>query len=958
MVLHVSSFAANNNYMFRISYNSVFHYITIITILLFASLNAIGQGVVQGVVKDKKSGETIVGANVRLKGTMLGAATNLDGTFTIANVPAGVYEIVCSFISYKTIEIPGVKVETGQTASFTFELEQHVSSLLGFTISAKRTLHTEASIIGTLKSSNLVLSGISSEQISRSQDGDAAQVVKRVPGVTIVGNRFIMIRGLSERYNAVLLDGTYAPSMEADVRSFSFDVVPSGMIDRILIYKSPSPELPGDFAGGVVKIFTKGIPEKNSTQISYSTTYRQATSFRDFDSPNKGALYFTGFNDGYQNLPSDFPTDIRDIDNDPAKVDYYGQALRNNWVAETRKAIPDQSVSASISRRFMVKGRQAGSITSVSYSNSRRNEEVRRRDYNAYDIEKGVQSVIYDFNDHNYKQNIRLGILSNWSLEINNKHSIDFKNLFNQISSAEYVHRSGPMYEFNYNANNHSFYQIFRGIYSGQLTGLHKFNQNSTSDWVVGYGYSYRDEPDYRRYRSDLDTVTGESTLYVPFGTAQAYFLGRFFSEMRENNLTAAYNHKQVFKLKNSTIRPAVTAGLYFEMRARSFRARNIGYVRSSIIGFDGNLLDASIDELFQKENINQTAGIRIDEQSNPSDSYEASNRLAAGYTNLMIPVSKKIALNGGARLEYNYQTLNSRTLTDDAVDVAIPELSLLPSANITYNFTKKALVRFAYGKTVNKPEFRELAPFGFYDFNFNLVRKGSDSIRMSTAHSFDLRWEFYPTPRELITVGVFFKRFNDPIENSFVPGGGSGGIKTFTFANAEAANNWGIEAEMRHSLDGYTSSRHINNLSIVFNAALIRSKVELGAASLGQGVESRAMFGQSPYIVNAGLYYNDPKSDIQVNLLYNVIGKRIYIIGYDEYPDIYEMPRHLLDLTITKIFRKTWEVKLGFGDLINQEYVLMQDANRDGVFDQETDQVMQIYTSGRTISLGLTYKF
>ncbi len=934
---------------------------TIILILIspFFIIPVSGQGTLKGIVRDKKNNETIVGANVRLKAaTLLGAATNLDGSYSIGNIPAGTYDVICSFISYKTIEVTGVKIESGAIATLDFQLELMVSSLTGFTVTARRTTDTEASIIGTLKSSNLIITGISAEQITRSQDGDAAQVVKRVPGVNIVGNRFIMIRGLSERYNAVMLHDVYAPSMESDVRSFSFDVVPSGMIDRIMIFKSPSPELPGDFAGGVVKIYTKGIPDKNTTQVGYSTTFRMGTTLQDFSSPERGSLYFTGFNYGYEDLPSDFPSDIRDIDTDPELIDQLGRALRNNWIAKTSKAIPDQGFSVNISRRFLIKGRQAGSINAINYSHSFRNEEVTRRDYNAYDTATQVKSVIYDFNDDNYKQTIRLGVLSNWSLEINPRNTIDFKNLFNQYSQTEHVQRTGPHYDFNYNANNPSFYQVYRGIYSGQLTGNHKLSDNASSNWVVGYGFSYREEPDYRRYRSDLDTVTGHSTLYVPFGTAQAYFLGRFYSDMQEHNMTAAFNHTQKFDLKKLNLKPTLTAGLYLEYRSRFFIARNIGYVRSSILTFDPGLLDVSIDSLFHPDNIKQTTGIRIDEQSNPSDSYDASNRLMAGYANLMIPLGKKLILNGGARIEDNMQKLNSYTLTNDPVNVAQPELNLLPSANITYNVTKRAVFRLAYGKTLNKPEFRELAPFGFYDFNYNLVRKGSDSIKMSTAHNFDFRYEFYPTLKEIITIGVFYKRFINPIENSFVPGGGSGGIKTFTFANAEAASNWGVEAEVKHSLKGYTNNRQIDNISLVFNGALIDSKVDLGEAALGQGVETRAMYGQSPYIVNAGLYYQDVHTAITVSLMYNVIGRRIFIIGYDEYPDIYELPRDLLDLTFTKVWRKTWEFKVGVGDILNQANVLIQDANRDGKFDTEADQVMQQYKPGTTFSLGVSYKW
>jgi len=329
-----------------------------------------------------------------------------------------------------------------------------------------------------------------------------------------------------------------------------------------------------------------------------------------------------------------------------------------------------------------------------------------------------------------------------------------------------------------------------------------------------------------------------------------------------------------------------------------------------------------------------------------------------ASYISLSLPVTKKLQMNGGVRAENNTQHLYSNTIGNDPINVEIDKTHLLPSVNISYNFTEKMLLRIAYGKTINKPEFRELAPFGFYDFNYNLVRKGSDSIQMANIDNFDLRWELYPSLSEIITLGVFYKRFTNPIENSFIPGGGSGGIKTFTFANADNAVSRGFEAEIRQSLNIFSDKPLIANTSILFNASFINSKVELGSASLGQGISHRAMYGQSPYILNTGIFYNDNVKNLNITLLYNVIGKRIYIVGFDDYPDIYEMPRNLLDISITKTFANNIELKIGIGNILDEDAVLLQDANQDGVFDKNKDQIIQRYKSGRTISVGLSYKF
>jgi outer membrane receptor protein involved in Fe transport len=380
--------------------------------------------------------------------------------------------------------------------------------------------------------------------------------------------------------------------------------------------------------------------------------------------------------------------------------------------------------------------------------------------------------------------------------------------------------------------------------------------------------------------------------------------------------------------------------------------------VRSNIIGFNQNLLRVSIDSLFHPLNINNTNGIAIDEQSNPSDSYTSENTNYGGFVSVLAPLGPRLNLTFGARIENNIQRLNSFTLTNDPVNVYLPKLMVLPSASITFNLIENIVLRAAYGRTTNRPEFRELAPFGFYDFNYNVVKKGNSSIVNSTIDNFDIRWEWYPSASELVNFGVFYKVFDKPIETTFVPGGGSGGIKTFTFANAASAYSFGLEAEMRKSLKNLTSSKFLDRLSLMFNGSLIRSQVKLGSAGISQKYESRPLFGQSPYIVNAGLHFSDPITQFHFTVLYNLIGRRIYIVGFEDYPDIYEMPRNLVDLTITKNFGKHIELKFGVSNLLGAPALLLQDGNQDGIFDRINDQRIQYNEVPRNYTFGFTYSF
>ncbi|CAN5205913.1 TonB-dependent receptor [soil metagenome] len=910
------------------------------------------KGTISGKIADGATREGIIGANVILEGTGQGASTDINGNYTISNIEPGDYTLVISYISYVTKKIQYVSVKTDEKKTINVVIDENTTQLAEIVVTGVRETNTDFALLKSIKESMQVVSGISAEQIARSQDSDAADVVKRIPGVTVIGDRFIVIRGLSERYNTVMLHNAFAPSMEADVKSFAFDIIPSSQLDQMLIYKSPSPELSGDFAGGVVKIFTKSIPSENSLVFNYSTAFRQGTFLQRFLGPPRGNLHWTGFNDGKFDLPEGFPSDIRTISNNPEALTEAGRSLENIWLPEERTASLDHGFSLTNNVRFNLGNIQVGNITALTYGNSRASFNVKRLDYNLNET-----VPIYDFDDEQYNQNIRVGALHNWAFKFSPNHSIEFKNLLNQASSHQYINRTGTAIESNYLPDNHSFQQVYRGIYSGQLLGKHNFNNEKTNvDWVVGYGTSYRNMPDYRRYRSDRNPEDDSRTLYLPQGAAQAFFLGRFYSEMKEDNITGSLNVRQNIIIPGLTnFNPTISAGMFFESKDRSFTARNLGYVIGNRFNFD--LQYGPIDQLFQPENINYTTGIRIDEQSNPSDSYTATNEQISYYGALQLPILKNLTLTGGVRIEDNTQTLNSRNLTGDPIVVNNPISNILPSANLSYNFTDKMLVRAAYGMTLNRPEFRELAPFGFYDFDYNLVKIGNPALKNASIRNLDLRWEYYPTSNEIVSIGVFHKKFTDAIETAFVPGGGSGGIKTFTFINSEEATSVGMEVDIRKSLAGLFNSKFTDDISILFNTALIKSEVQIGAAGSGRDSDNRPLQGQSPYIINTGLYYNNINNALQVSMLYNVIGPRIFIVGFDAYPDIYEMPRNIIDLTVTKGIGEHFAIKLGISDLLNQEQLLLQDENRDGVFDRKEDRPIQRFKPGTVFTAGFAYR-
>lgn len=919
-------------------------------------------GSISGNIVDAKTNEPLIGVNVILDGTTIGASTDIDGTFKIKNLKKGTYTLNCTYISYKTKKIEKVEVNNGKTTTVNIQLEENVAELNAVNITANKVTNTDGAVVNEVKKSEQVVNGVSADQISKAQDKDASEVIKRVPGVTIVGNRFVMIRGLSERYNSVLLNNSVTPSFEADTRAFSFDVIPSQHIDRLLIYKTASPELPGDFAGGAIKVFTKNIPDENNFSIGYGTGFLSGTTNKDFYKYEGGKKDWLGVDDGTRNLSSDFPAHLKEI-KDTNAINQLGKSLSNNWTIHSSKAMPDQKLSLNFARKFSIRKIQIGNITSINYITSKNYFDIHRLDFNSIDEKTGKSDTIFDYHDNQYTQNISTGIIHNWSVKLNNQHKIEFRNFFNQIGKIQTTVREGKNFEAGNEVRAYEYSFLSRKIYSGQLSTIHDFfNEKTHLELTFGYSKANRNEPDRRRIRYvrnlDINTDEGDDPRYYALlsTTASLNDAGRFFSELNEEIQTGGINVEQKIKIKN--FEPKIKAGFYYEKKERAFSARVLGYAMAKSSKFNWDISYQPLDSIFREENINSYWGLQLKEITNPSDAYTASNEQIASYLAFSLPLTKKINVNTGARIENNQQILNSFSQFNGNKEVTVNNLKtdVLPSLNATYNFTEKSLVRIAYGITLNRPEFRELAPFAFYDFDFNGTVYGNDSLKNATIYNYDARYEFYPAPSEMISVGIFYKKFDNPIESIIIPGSGSVS-RTYSFSNADFATSLGAEVEIRKSLQ-FLKIKPLSNFGVMLNGALIKSKVDLGAKAVAQSNE-RAMQGQSPYVVNGGIFYKVDSLKLQVNVLYNVIGPRIVLVGSVGYPDIVEMPRNQLDISVGKMFGKHLEIKFAVKDLLNQSVLYIQDSNEDGKYKRNrSDQQIMSYKRGSIFTLGVNWKF
>lgn len=956
-------------------------------LLISAALSAISQqGVIRGIVYDSKNGETLVACQLALQGTTLGAITDLDGKFEIKDVVPGNYNIVFVYISYENLILP-VTATRGDTVNLDVKLIPSTITINEVTVKGVRRVNTEMSVISALRSGNLIANGISSQQIAKSQDKDASEVIRRVPGISINDGRFVIVRGLTERYNTVWLNDASTPSSEIDKRAFSFDAIPSDLIDNILIFKTPAPELPADFSGAMINIKSKTLFDKNSISVNYSSGFLQGTTFQKFYSYAGGKSDWLGFDNGARALPADFPstTEFRNLaDNstaeDKAEITRLGQEFSKIWTPDHGKARPDQSMSISLKHRFTAGKFSISNISALNYSNSISHEKVFRAAYQAYDTIRDQPRYSYDFNDLRYAEKVRIGALMNWILVFGNNQRIEFRNLFNQLGSSRTILRDGQnFYGGSYERSYELAYES-RSVYSGQLGGQHSFNEEKTKfDWTLGYSYGNKKQPDIRRVKS----LRGEDypndhpfTLSVNFNADPTQF-GRLFLENNENIYVAGANLRQ--KLNLGIVMPELKAGFYTEYKDRKFAARNIGLAAANFTRFDFRLtklpVDTAnafsdvvfnrIDSTMVETNINSEKGFRIDESTNLADSYMANNGLVAGYIGVLIPIGKSFDLYTGVRLESNNQLLDGFNEIGLPVNVNNNTLDLFPSLNMTIRLTEKTLLRFAYGKTVNRPEFREIAPYSFYDFEEKATIYGNDSLRNAYIQNIDARLEWYPNPGEMITFGGFYKKFDNPIEAHLKDFGTGWNYKYFNALNAQSL---GMELDIRKTLvelaDAGTFLRFFKDFTFVVNASLIKSSITNNDPTERDTV--RQLQGQSPYLINAGVFYQNQEAGLSVNLMYNRIGERIAYVGDISNPHIWEMPFNSLDLTLDYQIGKHLTLKGGIRNLMDDSIVFKQfeefnkDTDNDGTGDGIVvrEQITRSYNPGRLFKLGLTMTF
>ncbi len=838
-------------------------------------------------------------------------------------ITSAIISIGCALAAQASPEIPEEELDSIADAL----LEEVV-------VVAKLPTATENAMLRQQQQSYAVQTAISAQMIKRAQDRDASEAIRRVPGVSIIDDSYVMVRGLSQRYNNVWINAGGVPSSEADSRAFSFDIIPANQIDNLTIVKSPSAEYPSDFTGGFILVRTKQTVASASGSINATIGWNDNATLHTM-------LLGRGQHRGLGSLVS--------YSGWEDEIDPIASGLDNDWRLKRFSALPDMKASASYANSWRRDdGATIGLISALNFGNGyKRYVDMENSLLGPYDVSNDKVVYLRRAHDNQYTRDVRLGAMLNLSYAKGAVASYEWNNIFNLLIKDRYTERRGINAQPD-SIHNNEYFHSSRATYNTQLNS-HYLWTNDQLDWGAAYSMANRNMPDRRMIERNDRTD----------GTMGIYRISREYTRLDEHigSLKLDYSHRW----QPGVAELMLKTGGYGEYRTRRYRARELQYGWQPENRLEaGWQFDPDVAQNVLVDANYGPDGLYAYEEVNWLNSYHAHQSQGAAYASLDLEWGAW-RLRGGLRYENVRQTLglNTRQYEESRQNTTYTYSDFFPSLSVIYLLPRNQQLRAAYGRSTNRPEFRELAPSTFYDFELGSSVMGNYDLKAAYIQNFDLRWEWYPTTGEMVSVALFYKHFTNPIEWTYTVAGGTDLV--YSYINARGANNYGVEVDLRKTLNFIG----LPAFSLSFNGSWIHSRVTFYE---GTNNIDRPMQGQSPYIINAGLFYNPRQGGWSGSLMYNVIGKRIKGVG-NKYgtgtdgsartiPNSYEMPRNVIDLSVTKKWGR-WEGRLSVRDLLAQPYTFRQ--YEEVTIGDKTVSISHInrrYKPGRTVYLTIGYSF
>ncbi|MCC6808743.1 MAG: TonB-dependent receptor [Deltaproteobacteria bacterium] len=871
-------------------------------------------GVIKGRVTDKKTKEGLIEATVKVTagtpdGSTPSALTDVDGNFELT-LPAGRYELRVYYELYKAQKFGDVVVTPGKPRTLNVALTTDQDAVEEVVVVAKADRRSQKAVIVERQKAAVVSDAISAQEIQRTPDNSASEAMKRVVSATVTEGKYVVVRGLGGRYSTTLLNNADLPSPEPDEQAVPLDLFPTTLLANMTVLKTYSPELPGAFSGGTLQIETNAYPEKRELRLRLQTEYNTEATFRRFNGTPGATLDGLGFDNGRRALPQSVPRDRTVIAGNvsSAEQNEIAKSFRNVWTPRARLGLLALGITATYGDTQTLGKNRLGYTVALRYAH---NDQIQRADVASIRIDDEALTYREQVKNETATEQAALGALVNLGLELGADHEL---NLFQMLShGAEASVQTAEGYNENdgLGISDTRLRFITRTLSFTQIRGMHRFSRTEDGKarslgWFATYAYTARDEPDTRDTSYNV-LDDGTRRLRIQPGS-----LERLFSTLGEH----ATNENVELTLPFQPL--VLKVGARFNANVRAFSARRFRFV---FIGDDPSVLQGTAEEISAADNVGGV--VRMEERTLPGDAYDAALFVGGVYANIDVTRLDPFRINAGVRVELARQTLtpNATLRTPGALPAGTDRLDadVMPALNLSYAFKNGMQLRAAYGYTVSRPRFRELAPFIYFDYVRRRALSGNPALNVTHIHNVDVRWEWFPMEGVILAASGFYKYFSQPIER-VIANAAQGDL---TFANADGAHLAGAELEARTGL-GFLSI-YLQPFYVAANFSLMFSRVQLGSSTAAQTSSARPLQGQSPYVANASIGYSYEKTGTEVALLYNVYGPRIVEVGVDRLPDVYEQPFHRLDFAFSQRFAEQLVVKVTAQNIAYQRISLRQ---------------------------------
>lgn len=899
-------------------------------------------GRIVGRVVDATTGAAIVDAGLQIGGTAIGTTSGVDGRFVIRAVPPGIVILQVRRLGYAAKTVTGLTVEANRTLEQDVSLTAASVQLTAQMVTASVERGTVNDALDAQRTAVGVVNSITAEQISRSPDGDAAQAVKRVSGVTVQDGKYVFVRGLGERYTVASLNGARVPSPEPEKRIVPLDMFPAGLLQNITTSKTFTPDQQGDFSGALVDIRTKEFPATRTGVLQLGSGYASsATGTSVLSATSAGGERFAMVNHA-----RDLPPIIRNLGNfqgvnlQQSEVNTLVGAFRDAWTPRTSTGSPFGNVQASVGGNDpLLFGHRVGYLLSGSFASSTDVKDDQIRALADRGTTKGQTVEIDRFAGTTASNGVLWGGLANLGTMIGSSSRLSFNGLLNRSADNDARVESGAFTADAIRVKITRMQYVERGVYSGQLGGDHEVSPSQSVSWSATASGVRRYEPDRSEFVQvyERDTPSGPEVLrWLTGGSGGAV---RTFSDLNENS--HEYNAKYRADIGPASSPVTLKVGGLYRTTGRDAQSLSYAIAGKSV---PNSVRELAPEQIFDGRFATPAANVFTLGPLSQGGSYVAKDRLEAGFVMAELPIGTRFRVIGGTRYESDNLRIDAASTLGSPVTTTKQWNDLLPSLALNIKLSDAQQVRVSASRTLARPEYRELSPIISRDVINGENLQGDENLQRTRVTNADLRWEAYPATGEIVSVALFAKRFSLPIERVF--GSGSGGTSFVFYTNAESADNYGVELELRRGLGVFASP--LEPLTFFSNVTVMKSQIHLFPNTLAAATNlSRPMVGQAPYVANAGLTYASRGGASTATILFNRVGERITAAGGSPLPDVIEQPRNVLDLSVRHAITSGVTIRGDFKNILDAPYEVLQ-----GTVTRE------FYRTGRTLHFGLLFRF